>query len=62
MHVGVGRRLRGGSHGEGWGSIYAPGEGYAAPFDYKNAAERVLMALSVDPMRTGVRTSSTILR
>ena len=55
--------LAGGSRGQGGsGSIYAPGFGYAAPFDYKNAAERVLMALSVDPMRTGVRTSSTILR
>ena len=55
--------LAGGSRGQGGsGSIYAPGFGYAAPFDYKNAAERVLMVLSVDPMRTGVRTSSTILR
>ena len=53
--------LKGGSRGQGsWGSIYAPGYGYAAPFDYKNAAERVYMALSVDPRRTGVRTSSTI--
>ena len=53
--------LAGGSRGQGGsGSIYAPGFGYAAPFDYKNAAERVLMALSVDPMRTGGRTSTTI--
>ena len=53
--------LAGGSRGQGsWGSIYAPGYGYAAPFDYKNAAERVLMALSVDPRVTGGRTSSTI--
>ena len=53
--------LKGGSRGQGLsGSIYAPGLGYAAPFDYKNAAERVYQALSVDPLRTGVRTSSTI--
>ncbi|MDP9292452.1 MAG: hypothetical protein M3O82_08830 [Verrucomicrobiota bacterium] len=42
------------------GSIYAPGLGYATPFDYRNAAERVMMALSVDPHRYGVRTSPTI--
>ena len=53
--------LEGGSRGQGGsGSIYAPGLGYAAPFDYKNAAERVLFALSVDPRVTGGRTSSTI--
>ena len=53
--------LAGGSRGQGGsGSIYAPGLGYATPFDYKNAAERVLMALSVDPRVTGVRTSSII--
>jgi len=42
------------------GSIYAPGWGYATPFDYKNAAERVMMALSVDPLRYGGRQSPTI--
>ncbi|HSH92534.1 MAG TPA: hypothetical protein VK968_00140 [Roseimicrobium sp.] len=42
------------------GSIYAPGLGYSAPFDYKNAAERVLYALSVDPHKYGGRTSTTI--
>ena len=53
--------LAGGSRGQGGsGSVYAPGLGYAAPFDYKNAAERVLMALSVDPRVTGGRDSSTI--
>ena len=53
--------LDGGSRSLGLaGSIYAPGLGYATPFDYKNAAERVLLALSVDPRVTGVRTSSTI--
>jgi len=53
--------LEGGSRGQGGsGSTYAPGLGYAAPFDYKNAAERVFMALSVDRDRTGVRTASSI--
>ena len=42
------------------GSIYAPGWGYAPTFDYKNAAERVYMALSVDPHHYGVRNSPTI--
>ena len=53
--------LAGGSRGQGGvGSISSPGLGYAAPFDYKNAAERVMMALSVDPYRTGLRTSPVI--
>lgn len=53
--------LAGGSRASGHaGSIYAPGLGYSAPFDYKNAAERVMMALSTDPLRTGERTSPTI--
>jgi hypothetical protein len=47
--------------GSGWsghhGSIYAPGLGDAEPFDFKNAAERVMLALSTDPYRLGVRTS-----
>lgn len=42
------------------GSIYAPGLGEATRFDFKNAAERVMMALSVDPHRYGVRTSPVI--
>lgn len=53
--------LDGGSAGAGrLGSIYAPGVGYATPFDYKNAAERVLYALSVDPHGYGARTSTTL--
>jgi hypothetical protein len=53
--------LAGGSGATGHlGSIYAPGLGYSAPFDYKNAAERVMMALSTDALRTGVRTTPTI--
>jgi hypothetical protein len=48
--------LKGGSAASGHhGRIYAPGFGDAEPFDLKNAAERVLMALSVDPHRHGVR-------
>lgn len=42
------------------GSTYAPGWGYAPTFDYKNAAERVYMALSVDAHKHGVRNSPTI--
>ena len=53
--------LAGGSRLTGHlGSIYAPGLGEAARFDLKNAAERVLMALSVDPHVYGVRTSPVI--
>lgn len=53
--------LEGGSRATGeLGSIYAPGLGEAARFDFKNAAERVLMVLSVDPHRYGVRTSPVI--
>jgi hypothetical protein len=53
--------LEGGSHLTGrHGSIYAPGLGHAEPFDFKNAAERVMMALSTDPHRYGVRTSPVI--
>lgn len=53
--------LTGGSRASGkLGSIYAPGLGYATPFDFKNGAERVLMALSRDPHRYGTRTSPTI--
>jgi hypothetical protein len=50
--------LAGGSRLSGHkGSIYAPGLGDAEPFDFKNAAERVMLALSTDPHRLGVRTS-----
>lgn len=51
--------LEGGS----WGSIgglYTPGLGYATPFDYRNAAERILMELSTDAHRYGYRSSPTI--
>jgi len=53
--------LKGGSRGSGHlGSVYAPGLGYATPFDYKNAAERVYYALSLDPHGYGKRSSPTI--
>jgi len=42
------------------GSIYAPGLGYSVPFDFRNAAEQIMMVLSPDAHRYGVRTSPTI--
>lgn len=52
--------LEGGSRATGaLGSITAPGLGYSVPFDFRNAAERVYMALSRDPFRYGVRNSPT---
>lgn len=53
--------LKGGSRATGaHGSIHAPGLGYAVPFDFKNAAERVQIALSTDPWGYGERTSPGI--
>jgi hypothetical protein len=53
--------VAGGSRASGArGSIYAPGLGYSAPFDYRNAAERIRHAIEPDPHRYGVRTSPTI--
>ena len=53
--------VAGGSHLTGAaGSLYAPGLGYSVPFDFKNAAERIMIALSPDPYRYGDRTSPTI--
>jgi len=42
------------------GSIYAPGLGNPEEFDYKNAAERVYYALSIDPQRYGSHSSTSI--
>lgn len=42
------------------GSVTAPGLGYATPFDYRNAAERIRYAIEPDPQRYGARTSPTI--
>jgi hypothetical protein len=53
--------VEGGSRATGkFGSITAPGLGYAVPFDFRNAAERICVALTPDPHRFGLRTSSTI--
>ena len=53
--------LSGGSRGTGkLGSLTAPGLGYAVPFDFRNAAERIYMVLTPDPHRYGVRVSPTI--
>ena len=52
--------VAGGSHLSGkLGSIYAPGAGYATPFDFRNAAERIMIVLTPDPYRYGARTSPT---
>lgn len=42
------------------GSMHAAGASYAPPFDFRNAAERIMMELSVDPHRFGARSSTTI--
>jgi len=42
------------------GSTYAPGLGNPEEFDYKNAAERIYYALSIDPQGYGSRTSPSI--
>jgi hypothetical protein len=53
--------MAGGSHCTGkLGSITAPGIGYAPPFDYRNAAERVYEALSPDEFKYGLRDSPTV--
>lgn len=53
--------VKGGSRATGkFGSITAPGLGYATQFDFRNAAERIYMALTPDRHRYGVRTSPTI--
>ena len=43
-----------------YGSVIAPALGYATPFDYRNAAERIRTAIEADPHAYGMRTSSTI--
>ena len=50
--------VKGGSKATGkFGSITAPGLGYAVPFDFRNAAERIYTALTADPHHYGVRSS-----
>ncbi len=53
--------VAGGSRLSGpWGTIYAPGGGYSVPFDFKNAADRISMALTPDPLRFGDRPTTMI--
>jgi len=42
------------------GCVYAPGLGNPEEFDYKNIAERMYYALSIDPQRYGTRSSVCI--
>jgi len=46
-----------GTKGSPFGSIYQPGMGYPLPFDFRNAAERIALAITPDPFRYGVRCS-----
>jgi hypothetical protein len=43
-----------------FGSVTAPGLGYAVTFDYRNAAERIYEALTTDEFKYGTRESVTI--
>lgn len=53
--------VAGGSHETGkFGSVTAPGLGYAVTFDYRNAAERIYEALDTDEFSYGLRDSPTI--
>ncbi len=53
--------VAGGSGASGHlGSLKAPGLGYATPFDYRNAADRIAHAITPDPHQYGLRHTSTI--
>lgn len=53
--------MAGGSNGQGiFGTLRAGGLGKATPFDLRNAAERIMLVLSPDPHRFGVRSSVTL--
>ena len=52
--------VKGGSSGHCIGSVYDSGDSYAPPFDFRNAAERIMIQLSVDPYRYGIRSTPTI--
>jgi hypothetical protein len=53
--------VAGGSRWSGHdGEVTAPGIGYATPFDFRNAAERIELAISPDPYGYGVRSSSAL--
>jgi len=47
----------GSNHSGRFGSVGAPGTGDAVSFDFHNAAERIMIALSPDPFRYGERSS-----
>lgn len=50
--------VAGGSNHTGrFGSVDAPASGDSVSFDFHNAAERIMIALSPDPFRYGVRSS-----
>jgi len=51
--------VSGGSNGP-LGTVFAPGVGPAEEFDYKNVAERIYYALSIDPQKFGTRSSPSI--
>lgn len=53
--------VEGGSRASGHlGSMTAPGLGYATPFDYRNAADRIVHAITPDPHQYGIRHTSMI--
>jgi len=52
--------VKGGSYGNPFGTVYDPGLSYGVPFDFRNAAERIMIQLSVDPYRYGYRSTPTI--
>lgn len=53
--------VAGGSRLQGkLGTLRASGLGRSAPFDLKNAAERIYLALSADPFRYGARADVTL--
>jgi hypothetical protein len=53
--------VAGGSHRTGkFGSVTAPGLGYAVTFDYRNAAEKIYSALATDEFRFGDRSSLSL--
>ncbi len=53
--------VAGGSFASGrYGQMTAPGAGYSAPFDYRNAAERIRIAVEPDPHKFGDRPGWTM--
>jgi hypothetical protein len=53
--------VAGGSRLQGkLGTVRASGLGRATPFDFQNAAERILLTLSVDPFRYGARSDVSL--